>query len=104
MESVTDALKHFEGKGYDKNIVPRYDHFEVDSGAQKLFPPDFEVDDIFRYENTSDPDDQAILYAISSSSHHLKGVFLESYGLGQEPLSKGMLEKLKHHADLLGSV
>ncbi|MGZ3695262.1 MAG: phosphoribosylpyrophosphate synthetase [Bdellovibrionota bacterium] len=97
MLSITDALKHFESLGYDKNIVPRFDHFEVDSGAEKLFPEDFCVDDFFRFENTSDPDDQAIVYAISSRSHNLKGVYMESYGLYTEELSKAMIDKLKNH-------
>jgi hypothetical protein len=98
MESVSDALKYFEGLGYDKNIVPRYDHFEVDCGAKKIFPDDFEVDEIFRFENTSDPDDQAVVYAISSRAHNLKGVFMESYGIQQESFSKAMIDRLKKHA------
>lgn len=97
MESVTDALTYFEKLGYDKNIVPRFDHFEIDSGATKIFPDEFEVDELFRFENTSDPDDQAAVYAISSQKHGVKGVFMESYGLGQEVLSKGMIDRLKKH-------
>lgn len=97
MESVSEALAYYEKRGYDKNIVPRFDHFEVNSGAEKLFPQDFVVDEVFRFENASDPDDQAIVYAISSPSHHLKGVFMESYGIYQEELSREMLERLKKH-------
>lgn len=91
-----EALKEFERDGYDKNLVARYDHFELDSGAERAGPEDFEVDEIVRFENTSDPDDQSILYAISSR-HGWKGLYLESYGLYHEDFSTEMLEKLSRH-------
>lgn len=97
MESIPQALQYFEKHGYDKNIVLKFDHFEIDSGKHKLFPQDFVVDDVFRYENTSDPEDQAILYAISCPNRNLKGVFMEGYGIYQESVSQEMLERLKQH-------
>lgn len=95
--SICEALAHFERLGYDKNIVPRFDHFEIRDGKEKLFPRDFVVDDFFRFDNSSDPDDQAIVYAISSPTHRIKGVFMEGYGLYQEEFSKEMIDQLKLH-------
>lgn len=97
MESVSEAVAYFEKQGYDKNISLRFDHLEVNNGQEKIFSDEFEVDEIFRFENTSDPDDQAVVYAISSPLHNLKGVFLESYGIYQEEISKSMIERLKKH-------
>lgn len=97
MLSPLEALSHFKNLGYDQNLVPCFDHFEVHSGEERLFPHEFTVDELLRFENTSDPDDQAILYAISSPAHHLKGVFMESYGLYHEDLSASMLRRLKAH-------
>ena len=99
MQQPSEAISYFEKKGYNKNLVPRFDHFEVDSGKEKLFPGEFEVDDMVRFENTSDPDDQSILYAITSASHGIKGLFLESYGIYTEELSRSMVEKLKEHGN-----
>lgn len=92
-----EALADLEKSGYDQNIVACYDHFEVHSGEEILHPDDFEVDEIIRFENTSDPDDQSILYAISSRSHGIKGTFLESYGVYHEDLSTEMIQKLSSH-------
>jgi hypothetical protein len=50
-----------------------------------------------RFENTSDPNDQSILYAISSPKHGIKGLFLESYGIYTEEVSRSMIEKFKNH-------
>ncbi len=96
MLSPLVALAHLKTQGYDQNIVPCFDHLEA--GKIQLLPHEFTVDSIIRFENTSDPDDQAILYAISSDSLHVKGVFMESYGLYHEEYSQGMLRRLqKHH-------
>lgn len=97
MVMPTEAMKALEKKGYVKNLVLKFDHFEVDSGHEKIYPDEFEVDQVVRFENTSDPDDQSILYAISSDPHGLKGLYLESYGLYTEDLSRSMIEKLKAH-------
>jgi hypothetical protein len=91
----TEAMRHLEKKGYGKNLVLKFDHFEVDSGHEKIYPQEFEIDEVVRFENASDPDDQSILYAISSAKHGLKGLYLESYGLYQEDIAQEMVRKLK---------
>lgn len=98
MINPTEALRELERKGYTENLVPRFDHLELHSGQERLSPDQFEVDGIIRFENTSDPDDQSILYAISFGDR--KGTFLESYGLYHEEMSRPMIEKFKHHRNL----
>ena len=39
------------------------------------------IDQVFRFEENADPGDQAILYAISASKHHLKGLLVNGYGI-----------------------
>lgn len=95
MQEPSEAIQQLEARGYDKNLVLKDDHFEIDSGKEKIYPAEFDVDEVVRFENASDPDDQSILYAISSPSHGVKGLYLESYGLYNEDISKEMIEKLR---------
>lgn len=97
MLQAIEALEDFQMDGYTQNLVARFDHFELNSGAAKAYPNEFEVDELLRFENTSDPSDQSILYAISSPSRGWKGIYLESYGVYHEDLSTGMIEKLGRH-------
>lgn len=97
MVGLADTLRKIQGKGYEENLTSKVDHFEARSGEIKLYPVDFKVDEIVRFENTSDPDDQAILYAVSSDSKGIKGVFVESFGLYNDELSPEMNERLKQH-------
>lgn len=100
MEDIPEMLRWLEGKGYTANLVPRYDHFEANDGAIRIYPRDFVVDELLRYENTSDPDDQAAVYAISSKSSGVKGVYVEAYGIYQDELSARMIDRLKRHRHL----
>lgn len=97
MMSLADTLRKIQGKGYEENLTSKVDHFEARSGEIQLYPVDFKVDEIVRFENTSDPDDQAILYAISSDTKGVKGIFVESFGVYNEELSSEMTERLKEH-------
>ncbi len=95
MQNPTDVLRELQGRGYTENLVPRFDHLEAHNGKEKVPPEEFEVDEIFRFENTSDPDDQSILYAISFRGE--KGTFLESYGLYHEEMSPQMIRRFSKH-------
>lgn len=90
-----EAMAEWEDRGYDKNLVLKEDHFEIDNGEVKIYPDEFEVDAVVRFENTSDPEDQSILYAISSDKHGVKGLFIESFGVYNEDISDVITEKLK---------
>lgn len=97
MPSVRDILKRLQDKGYTTNLIPRFDHFESDCGTHHFGPNEFVVDEVLRFENTSDPDDQAILYAISSPRQGIKGVYIDSYGFYHDELSSAMLQHLRKH-------
>jgi len=97
MLSLTDGIQKLKEQGYKDNLVPKFDHLEFDMGRVKLYPQDFTIDKMIRFENTSDPGDQSILYAISCPEKGVKGVYVESYGTYHDELSELMLERLKDH-------
>jgi hypothetical protein len=96
MVSLYEIVTQLEHKGYSENLAPKGDHFEARSGAIKIYPKDIVVDKVFRFENTSDPDDQAIAYAISAPNIGVKGTYVDSYGIYQEDdLSPELLRALR---------
>lgn len=97
MLNPADAIADLESKGYSANLKICFDHLEADNGETKIYPHEFEVDSFLRFENSSDPSDQSILYAISSPSHGVKGVFMESFGPVSEEISPDMLKYLQKH-------
>jgi hypothetical protein len=66
-KQYTDDLEIKEGKIYARN-------------ADKSFAPDeLIIEKVYRYEGDSNPDDNAIVYAITANDG-LKGVLVDSYG------------------------
>lgn len=65
------------------------------AGEYKVFADEFEVDKLYRFEGPSDPADAAILYAISSAKHGLKGVLVNGYGISSNEVADEMMQKLQ---------
>lgn len=96
MPSLYQMVTKLEGLGYAENLGAKGDHFEARSGTLKLYPKDIVVDKMFRFENTSDPDDQAIIYAISAPELRVKGVYIDTYGINGDDLSPELLRALRN--------
>ncbi|OCB70974.1 cupin domain-containing protein [Flavobacterium crassostreae] len=60
-----------------------------------LSPDDFQIDKIYRFEGTSDPDYQSILYAISSEKFAVKGLLVNGYGISSDDVTSTLIEKLQ---------
>lgn len=97
MMSVIEVIKNLKQRGYIENIYARYDHFACCDGLVQLVPPNFSVDDLIRVGNSTDPDDQSIIYAITGyvDNEVHKGIYVESYGIYHETMSPAMAEHIK---------
>lgn len=91
LSEVTNLLKE---RGYTKDLTLKSNHLTCDGTEIKLFPGEFIVDKHYRFEGPSDPGDEAIVFAISSSNHDLKGVLINGYGVYSEGISDEMLQAL----------
>lgn len=96
MQCLSEALKKLQAKGYTHNLTLVYDHYKTEDGKIKLYPKDIFYDEVMRFENTSDPDDQSILYAISSLADDIKGIYVESYGLYHEDVSPQIIKRMQY--------
>ncbi len=60
-----------------------------------LSPNDFQIDKVYRFEGASNPEDQSILYAISSAKFNIKGTLVNGYGISSDETSSTLIEKLQ---------
>lgn len=60
-----------------------------------LQPIDFQIDKVYRFEGASNPDDQSILYAISSPKFGIMGTLVNGYGISSDEEASKLIEKLK---------
>lgn len=91
LSEVINRLRTEDGYEEDFNLLD--EHLELRSSNERFKTTEFNVDEVYRFEGVSDPSDNAVLYAISTSSGR-KGVLVDGYGYSSGQISKEMLEKL----------
>jgi hypothetical protein len=95
MTTLSQVMSVLRERGYTEDFNLKQDYIECPNGKCFMYPEEFSIDKVYRFEGESDPADQAILYAISSEKYNLKGVLVDGYGGSSEPLSHRMLKKLR---------
>jgi hypothetical protein len=97
LTTLSEVMNELRKRGYTEDLNLRSDCIHCKDGKLVLHPDDFTIDRFYRFEGESDPADQAILYAISSEKHKLKGVLVNGYGTSADPLTDAMVRKLETH-------
>jgi len=93
-QTVTEALAGLKSRGFnlDFNLANGVLH----SSSENIYlqPEDFTITELYRFEGMSDPGDNSVVYGIQSDKYHLKGVFVNGYGVYSDDISEELLKKL----------
>jgi len=92
--TLSETINELRRAGYVEDFNLQQNCLECRNGQFKVFANEFKIDKYYRFEGESNPSDQAILYAISSTSGELKGVLVNAYGIYSEAVTDEMLQKL----------
>lgn len=92
--TLSETINHLVKKGYTYNFNIKSDCIECAENNLQLHPDDFEIDEVHRFQEMSDVDNESILYAISSTTGHLKGLLVNAYGIYADPVSAQLVSKL----------
>jgi hypothetical protein len=95
--TLSEAVNDLQRRGYTDDLQVG-GHCLVCNGRNvSLDPADFHIDEFHRFEGNSDPEDQSIVYAISSVRYGLKGLLVNAYGMDAQPMTQEMVAKLATH-------
>jgi len=86
-ETITDLRN--QGYSHDFNIANTF--------SVALSPKDFGIDRVYRFEGASNPDDQCILYAISSVKSGVRGILVNGYGISAVDETNELVSRLSTH-------
>jgi len=95
-ESLADALDDLRKRGYGSDFATQTVCLYCGDLDLRLNPEEFKVDEVYGFEGNSNPGDNAVLYAISSSTG-LKGTLVDGYGAYGDSLNLEMAKKLQDH-------
>jgi hypothetical protein len=91
--TLSEAIKDLKERGYREDFNLKPNCIECPSLDLELHPENFAVDEYHRFEGMSNPDDNSIIYAISSKDG-VKGTLVDAYGMYADSLSDSMIRQL----------
>lgn len=94
MTTVSEVLNVLKNRGYTVDFNLNNNCLVCNGSTLQIHPEEFVVDKHYRFEGLSDPGDEAIIYAISSEKHNVKGTLINGYGMYSEPLTDEMAKAL----------
>lgn len=92
--TLSEAINDLTEKGYTFNFNIKQDCIECAENNLQLHPEEFEIDDVYRFQEMSDVDNESILYAISSTQNNVKGLLVNAYSIYADTASTKLVEKL----------
>lgn len=95
--TLSEAVNDLQRRGYTDDLLLAGHCVVCDARGVSLDPAEFEIDEFHRFEGNSDPEDQSIVYAISSKDDKVKGILVSSYGPDASSLTQEMVRKLATH-------
>ncbi len=93
VEATNDLIK----RGYTENLSLDGETVDDKLKTIKMTAEDFEIDEFYRFEGESNPDDMSIIYAVSSAKYNLKGVLINAFGTYANTSSSAIHAKLHHY-------
>lgn len=95
--TLSETINALKTEGYTVDLNLSKEHVVCLDQKLSLAPDEFEIDKVFRFEGESNPEDQSVLYAISSEKHKIKGLLVNGYGIYADDTSAALAAKLDTH-------
>ena len=95
-ESLAEALNDLRKRGYEAEFEAHPFGLYCSDLDLRLIEEEFNVDETYRFEEDCNPDDNAVVYAISSSTG-IKGTIVDGPGVSPGTTSFEIAGKLHYH-------
>lgn len=93
-DTLTEVIHAWRKEGYIEDFELKDNKLLCLGNKLSISHNEFIVDKYYRFEGETDPSDEFIIYAISSSVYGLKGLLVSAYGMYADSIGD-MLEKLR---------
>ncbi len=93
--NLVEAIAGLKQQGYTIDFNLKSNCIVCSNNIYQLMPNEFHIDKYFRFDGDTSPEEESIIYAISSDMHNIKGNLINGFGTSSEPITDDMLAKLK---------
>ncbi|MEZ4331939.1 MAG: hypothetical protein R3F35_09290 [Myxococcota bacterium] len=94
METLSQAIARLVGAGYAHDFRAEQEGLRAVGTSCVHDPERFEIEEIVRFEGTSDPQDEAAVFALRCEVHGTRGTYAVAYGPAMAPLDAEMVRRL----------
>lgn len=96
-ETVTEAVNDLQSRGYDTNfsLLAEKGCLVCHQTSLQLSPDEFFIDEMYRFEGMTDPGDEMIVIAISSSKYNIRGVVVNGFGAHQDSMTSNITSLIR---------
>jgi hypothetical protein len=85
VETLSDAIDRLRARGYELDLYAAADgRLRCGTCNREFEPATFSIEETVRFEGESDPEDEAILFAIAGPEDH-RGLYSAPYGTAATP-------------------
>lgn len=92
-QTMTEAINGLKKRGYSVDFNLGFAGIHTGDSHFSLAPDKFEITEVHRFEGETNPDDEAVVYAIESHDG-IKGILVNGYGISADAISDELIEKL----------
>jgi len=94
METLREALARLEARGFQQAFRATPEGELEAAGEPPILPETLVIEETVRFEGDSDPEDQAVLFALRSRDGRVRGTFVAGYGPQVEPACAAVMHRL----------
>jgi hypothetical protein len=93
MKTLTEIMEYLKERGFSNDFQIKNDIIVSKDTNEKFSPKDLIIENVYRYEGDSNPDDSAVLYAITARSG-TRGILIDSYGAYADPKISALISEI----------
>lgn len=95
--TLSETIDGLRADGYTLDLNTGLSFIDGDEVPAGFSPENFSIDKVYRFEGVSNPDDQSVLYAISSEKYKVKGILVNGYAISSNSEIDDMISQLHTH-------
>ena len=100
-DTLIEAINYFKSIGYTTDFNLAFDKLICNENNICLRPEEFEIVEAIRFDESTDPSEESILYVLEGKNTNQKGTMISAFGVYADEISKDLLDKLSfHHSKL----
>ena len=95
MTTLSETIDKLKREVYSEDFNRKEGGLAGPGNLMRLHPEAFSVDRYYRFEGVSNPDDEAVVYAISSLEFQVKGTLVNGCSISSDAATDALLNVLQ---------